>query len=158
MAANHAGQGRSRVLEGQTTGLSGTAVPVVGDAPVAGRGALQAELAFERAVFAHPQLSAFRRNATSWEVLLLLAADPGDPGPGLYEVIDAVETRALGASALLSFLRARRDEGTLIFTRNPRKRSKWSLSLRPDLRDDLRELMERRATGSSMVSPLTVGR
>lgn len=147
MAPSHAGQGRSRVLERQKPELSGTAVPVAAPPLSLGQGSLEAELAFERAVFAHPRLSVFRRNATSWEVLLLLAADQGNPGPGLYEVIEAVQTRALGPSALLTFLRARRDEGTLIFTRNPHKRSKWSLSLRPDLRQDLRDLMDLRARG-----------
>ena len=102
------------------------------------------DLAFERAVFQHPRLSIFRRNATTWEVLLMLAAAPDGDGPGLYEVIDAVQTRALGPSALLRFLRDRREEGSIVFTRNSLKQSKWSLSLRTDLRRELLALINRR--------------
>lgn len=121
--------------------------------PEAARGAqqrpaplpVQDDLAFERAVFRHPHLSIFRRNATTWEVLLILAAAPQGQGPGLYEVVEAVQTRALGPSALLRFLRDRRDEGSVLFHRNPRKQSKWSLSLRPDLRQALLVLLRARA-------------
>lgn len=102
------------------------------------------DLAFERAVFQHPHLSIFRRNATTWEVLLILAAAPEGDGPGLYEIVEGVQTRALGPSALLRFLRDRRDEGSILFHRNSRKQSKWSLSLRPDLRDELLALMQGR--------------
>ena len=83
------------------------------------------DLAFERAVFQHPHLSIFRRNATTWEVLLMLASAPEGNGPGLYEVIETVQTRALGPSALLRFLRERREEGSIVFTRNSFKQSKW---------------------------------
>lgn len=102
------------------------------------------DLAFERAVFQHPKLAIFRRNATTWEVLLMLAAAPERDGPGLYEIIETVQTRALGASALLRFLHDRREEGSIVFTRNSFKQSKWSLSLREDLRRDLLALMRRR--------------
>lgn len=102
------------------------------------------DLAFERALFQHPKLSIFRRNATTWEVLLMLAAAPDGDGPGLYEVIDAVQTRALGPSALLRFLRDRREDGSIVFTRNSLKQSKWSLALPDDLRQDLLTLMQRR--------------
>lgn len=107
-------------------------------------GPLSDDLAFERAVFQHPRLSIFRRNATTWEVLLMLAAAPDGDGPGLYEVIDAVQTRALGHSALLRFLRDRREDGSIVFTRNSLKQSKWSLALPGDLRQDLLTLMQRR--------------
>lgn len=105
---------------------------------------LAIDLAFERAVFRHPRLSIFRRNATTWEVLLILAAVPEPVGPGLYEVVETAETNALGRSALLRFLRERRDEGTILFTRNPHKQSKWSLALRADLRQDLVNLLKER--------------
>lgn len=102
------------------------------------------ELAFERAVFQHPHLSIFRRNATTWEVLLMLAVTTEDIGPGLYEVIESVQTRALGPSALVRFLRDRREEGSIVFTRNSLKQSKWSLSLCEDLRKELMAMIEKR--------------
>ena len=102
---------------------------------------LGATLAFERALFQNPRLSVFRRNATTWEVLLILAEAPQEDGPGLYELVAAVQTRALGPSALLQFLRDRRDEGSIIFTRHSKKKSKWSLSLRDDLRAELMGLI-----------------
>lgn len=115
------------------------------DPAARGRAVLEADLTFERAVFRNPSLSIFRRNATTWEVLLMLASAPSaDAGPGLYEIVEAVETRALGPSALLRFLRERREEGSVIFTRDRLKQSKWSLSLREDLRVALTELLEER--------------
>lgn len=134
------------MLEGQFTGIEGAALPG-NRAQALAQQALEVELAFERALFANPRLSAFRRNATTWEVLLMLAGAPEGDGPGLYELIEGVKTRALGPSALLSFLRDRRDEGSLIFSRNSQKRSKWSLSLRDDLRCELLELMRLRGQG-----------
>ena len=109
-------------------------------------------LAFTRALLRSPLLSIFARNPTTWEVLLMLAAapgsgQPGSEGPGLYEIIAAVETRALGSSALLRFLRERRDEGSILFTRSNHKQSKWSLSLRPDLHAELLELLRQRDGG-----------
>jgi hypothetical protein len=103
------------------------------------------ELAFERAVFQHRRLAMFRRNATTWESLLLLAACDGDEGPGLYEVVESVQTTALGQSALLRFLRDCRDEGTVVFTRSAHKQSKWTLSISPELRSDLMALLHMRA-------------
>lgn len=109
--------------------------------------ALTAELEFERALFANPQLSIFRRNATTWEVLLMLAEVDAGQGPGLYEVVGSVRTRALGPSALVSFLQERREEGSIVFTRNSLKQSKWSLSLRADLREELLTLLDQRERG-----------
>jgi hypothetical protein len=102
---------------------------------------LHTELAFERAVFRHRQLSLFRRNATTWEALLMIAASPGGKGPGLYETVQAVETKALGQSALLRFLRDCRDDSSIQFTRNPNKQSKWTLGLSEGLRADLLALL-----------------
>lgn len=111
--------------------------------------ALFAELAYERALFANRHLSIFRRNATTWEVLLMLAALPEGEGPGLHEVVERVRTRALGTSALLLFLRDRREDGSIVFTRSPRKQSKWCLSLHADLRRDLMTLLRLRMQSST---------
>ena len=138
------------VLELQPDKLRVAVSAVEAEAELHWQAALDAELTFERALFANPQLSCFRRNATTWEVLLMLAAVPEGEGPGLYEVVESVTTRALGPSALLLFLRERREEGSILFTRNPRKQSKWCLSLRSDLRMDLVELLERRARGRGL--------
>lgn len=139
----------TRVLEFQKYRPQ-AAVPRNGDAGLdedGERDALAAELAFERALFASRRLSVFRRNATTWEVLLMLAAVPEGEGPGLHELVEDVRTRALGASALLLFLRDRREEGTIVFTRSARKQSKWCLSLRPDLRRELMTLLALRVPG-----------
>lgn len=66
-------------------------------------------------------------------------------GPGLYELVDSVETNALGQSALLRFLRDRRDEGIVLFERSPRKQSKWTLKISGPLLADLRALLQLRA-------------
>ncbi|RGP38779.1 hypothetical protein [Pseudotabrizicola alkalilacus] len=102
---------------------------------------LQSELAFERAVFKHPKLSIFRRNATTWEVLLMIARADEQQGPGLYEIVESVETNALGQSALLRFLRERREDGIIRFNRSPQKQSKWTLAISEDLRADLLDLL-----------------
>jgi len=112
--------------------------------PLPSRDLLQSELAFERAVFQHRQLSVFRRNATTWEVLLMIAGADDQEGPGLYEVVDSVETNALGQSALLRFLRERREDGIIRFNRSPRKQSKWTLKISEDLRADLLALLRLR--------------
>ncbi|MDR7127131.1 hypothetical protein [Pseudotabrizicola sp. 4114] len=108
------------------------------------RDLLQSELAFKRAVFKHPQLSIFRRNATTWEVLLMIAGADDQEGPGLYELVESVETTALGQSALLRFLRERREDGIIRFSRSPSKQSKWTLNISDDLRADLLDLLRRR--------------
>jgi hypothetical protein len=102
---------------------------------------LQTELAFERAVFRHRQLSLFRRNATTWEALLMIATGHTDEGPGLYEIVETAETTALGQSALLRFLRDRRDDGSVIFRRSRHKQSKWTLEVSATLRADLLGLL-----------------
>jgi hypothetical protein len=98
---------------------------------------LHTELASERAIFRHRQLSLFRRNATTWEALLMIAASPGSKKPGLYETVQVVETKALGQSALLRFLRDCRDDSNIQFTRNPNKQSKWTLGMYEGLHADL---------------------
>ena len=71
---------------------------------------IKVELEFERAVSQSRELSLFRRNPTTWE-LLLLAQNENGALNGLYKTIDAVETRYLGNSALLKFVREQRDHG-----------------------------------------------
>lgn len=114
--------------------------PVAQEAAPGGRDLWAAELARERALARHPALAVFRRNATAWEALLIVATTEGT-GPGLYELVAQVETRALGPSALLRFLREQRAAGTLLFTRSPAKRSKWTVALRPDLTAALRAIL-----------------
>ncbi|MFN4101144.1 MAG: hypothetical protein ACK4GT_15345, partial [Pararhodobacter sp.] len=79
------------------------------------------------------------------EALLMIAGAADQEGPGLYEVVDSVETTALGQSALLRFLRNRRDEGLIIFEQSPRKQSKWTLKISEGLRADLMALLQVRS-------------
>lgn len=110
---------------------------------------LRAELAFEHAVARHRELAMFRRNVATWELLLLLAGARGATVHGVHGLVDAVSTRGLGPSALLRFVRDRRDDGQLIVTPDPGKRSRQRVTLRPDLIEALLAELEvrRRAAG-----------
>lgn len=104
---------------------------------------LEVELNFERLVHQSRALSIFRRNPSTWELLLRLAADQSGGADGVYNAIEQLETRYLGSSAMLKFVRERRDDGLLEFRENA-KRSKWTVSLEPSLREELVSLLERR--------------
>ena len=97
---------------------------------------IETELMFEREIERSRILSIFRRNPSTWELLLKLASEPNNTGDGLYETIAQVQTRYLGHSALLKFVRDRRDDGLLHFSEHT-KRSKWRVSLDPGLREEL---------------------
>jgi len=101
---------------------------------------LKVELEFERLVHQSRMLSIFRRNPSTWELLLKLASE-GDVGvDGIYHAIEQVETRYLGSSAMLKFVRERRDDGLLQFNEHS-KRSKWRISVEPSLREELVSLL-----------------
>lgn len=100
---------------------------------------IKVELEFERAVSQSRELSLFRRNPTTWE-LLLLAQNENGALNGLYKTIDAVETKYLGNSALLKFVREQRDHGTLHFL-EAEKKSKWVLQVEQRLIDELVALL-----------------
>jgi len=101
------------------------------------------ELETERRVARSRQLSAFRRNATTWELLLMLAAHNGKSDLGLYNTLDQLETGYLGQSAMLKFLRDRRSDGLLEFEEHDKK-SMWRLRLSSELHDELVSLLEER--------------
>ncbi|KPP98465.1 MAG: hypothetical protein HLUCCA12_18095 [Rhodobacteraceae bacterium HLUCCA12] len=103
-----------------------------------------AELAFERAIAASRKLAVFRRNAATWELLLLLALSEGDDETGIYELIGRVESRALGNSALLKFLREQTDAGMLQLLSGRAKRSRRVLRLEPTIVEELVKLLHRR--------------
>lgn len=84
----------------------------------------QIELDHERRLANSDRLSVFRRNASAWELLLLLAADQGNTANGLYRLADQVETEHLSKAALLKFMRDQRREGRLMFEPHT-KRSMW---------------------------------
>ncbi|MCC0079113.1 MAG: hypothetical protein H6899_04005 [Rhodobacter sp.] len=98
------------------------------------------ELEFERMIAQSRELSVFRRNPTTWEFLLLLAQSEEGAMDGLYSTIDAVQTRYLGNSALLKFIRERRDHGDLRFLEADKK-SKWTIQIDQKLIDHLEALL-----------------
>ena len=101
------------------------------------------ELETERRIARSRQLSAFRRNATTWELLLMLAAHNGKSDLGLYNTLDQLETGYLGQSAMLKFLRDRRSDGLLEFEEHDKK-SMWRLRLSSELHGELVNLLEER--------------
>src|SRR5690554_1614633 len=72
-----------------------------------------AHLEFERRIAQSSQLSLFRRNPSTWEILLLIALLDGDSDDGMYAIIEKVSTKYVGSSALLKFLRERRKDESL---------------------------------------------
>lgn len=102
---------------------------------------LEVELDFERRVHLSRMLSIFRRNPSTWELLLKLANQHDGGAEGIYQTIEQIETRYLGSSALLKFVRERRDEGLLEF-REHTKRSKFTVSLEPSLRNELMAILD----------------
>ncbi|KPP98461.1 MAG: hypothetical protein HLUCCA12_18075 [Rhodobacteraceae bacterium HLUCCA12] len=104
---------------------------------------LSVEIETQRKIARSRKLSAFHRNATTWELLLLLAANDGESDLGVYNTLDQLETGYLGQSALLKFLRDRRLDGLLSFDEHE-KRSKWRLRLEPALYEEVVEYLAKR--------------
>ena len=104
---------------------------------------LQIELDTFRQIARLRSYSPFHRNGTTWELLLLLAANDGQSELGVYNTLDQLESRYLGKSALLRFLKDRRADGLLAFDALE-KRSSWGLKLNQDLHDKLTELLRDR--------------
>lgn len=101
---------------------------------------LKIELETQRRIARSRGLCAFHRNATTWELLLLLAANDGQSDLGVYNTLSQLETGYLGQSAMLKFLRDRRLDGMVTFDEHE-KRSKWTLRLDPSIHDALMELL-----------------
>lgn len=101
------------------------------------------ELEIEREIARSDLLAPFRRNATSWEFLLTLAAQGGETGLGLYNTLDRLETGFLGQSSMLKFLRECRKMELLTFNEHE-KRSKWRISLAPDVHTALARVYRHR--------------
>lgn|SRR5690554_6412546 len=99
-----------------------------------------AHLEFERRIAQSSQLSLFRRNPSTWEILLLIALLDGDSDDGMYAIIEKVSTKYVGSSALLKFLRERRDDGSLEFEEHV-KRNKWRIRLGEPLLSELRSVL-----------------
>jgi hypothetical protein len=97
---------------------------------------LALELEFERAISELRSLSLFRRNPSTWELLLYLAQFEEGSEDGVYSTLDRLQTNYLGSSALLKFMRERRDDGSLVFFEHT-KRSKWKVALNPQIREVL---------------------
>lgn len=101
------------------------------------------ELEFEREVARSRELSIFKRNPTTWELLLLLAHFENGCHDGVYNTVEAVNTHYLGNSALLKFVRERRDDGLIQFVEHEKK-SKWTLRLQEELLAKLYDVLEAR--------------
>lgn len=106
---------------------------------------LAIDLAFERAVSRNRNLALFQRNCATWELLLVLCAAPETDKPGVYELIEGLRSKGLGQSALLRFVRDRRDDGLLVFDRHARKKSKMHIRLSPAVESALTALLMDRA-------------
>jgi len=105
---------------------------------------LEFELEFEQAIYQAKPLSVFRRNPSTWELLLYLAQFEDGSEDGIYNTLDRLQTRYLGNSAMLKFIRERRDDGSLIFAEHS-KRSKWKIVLSDEVRQALFSVLEARA-------------
>lgn len=103
------------------------------------------DLEFERSVSRNRNLALFRRNASSWELLLALCCAPDHGKPGVYELIEGLSTKGLGQSALLRFVRDRRDDGLLVFDRHHTKKSKMQVRPEPELARAMSDLLLWRA-------------
>jgi len=104
---------------------------------------LKLDIDFERRIYQSKLLSLFRRNPSTWELLLYLAQFEDGSEDGVYNTLERLETRYLGNSAMLKFVRERRDDGLLQFTEHT-KRSKWKVSLDGALREALLLALEDR--------------
>lgn len=107
--------------------------------------ALWAELFHARAASASRQVGRFYRNAATYELLLLLAIADGSDEASIYNTVEAVESTALGKSALLKFIREQVDAGNLHLEQSCYKRSKWIVRPDPSLAEELSQLLERRS-------------
>lgn len=125
---------------------------------------LSADLEFERFVNQSRALSLFRRNASTWELLLLLAEADGVSDVGVYNTLARVETNYLGMSALLKFIRERREDGLLHFQEHE-KRNRWRVRLNERVHAELmqaltlrnRRLKEAGICNGSDPDPATAG-
>ncbi|MCW1931819.1 hypothetical protein [Pararhodobacter zhoushanensis] len=105
---------------------------------------IELELEFERAVAKNRDLALFRRNAATWEMLLAALAAGDDDRIGVYDLVESVTSTGLGSSALLRFVRDRRDDGLFVFGADPKKKSKHRISLNDDLAEAALALLEQR--------------
>ncbi|MCC5987306.1 MAG: hypothetical protein JJT95_06460 [Pararhodobacter sp.] len=106
--------------------------------------AFAAELDYEREIAASRHLALFRRNAATWELLLLLAGADEIKGTGVYQTVENVRSKALGASALLKFIREQNEAGRLRLQQCGTKRSKRLIRLNEALLAELTRVMSRR--------------
>jgi len=107
------------------------------------RDTLKIELEFEREIAKSRELSLFRRNPTTWELLLLLSQNENGNHDGLHTTIESTKTQYLGSSALLKFIRERRDDGVLQFLEN-KKKSKRTIQVDMQVLAKLSELLAKR--------------
>lgn len=102
---------------------------------------IDTEIEFERRIAEARGLAMFRRNPTTWELLLLLASAPDGYTEGLHEVPNTIRTRYIGSSALLKFIREQRDAGSIRFLEHE-KRSKRILQADGRLVEALLRVLE----------------
>lgn len=101
------------------------------------------ELEMEKTISRSRGLSVFRRNATTWELLLLLASLDGKSDLGVQNTLRSLQTDYLGQSAMLKFLRDRRADGLLQFDEHD-KRSMRRIRLAPSLLAEIQTLLKAR--------------
>jgi len=104
---------------------------------------ISSELDFERRIATSRQLSLFRRNPSTWEFLLLLALHEGSSDDGMHGITEKIVTKYIGVSAMLKFMRERRDDGSLRFERHD-KRSKWRIRLSDSLLSEVHTVIQER--------------
>lgn len=105
---------------------------------------IEVELEFYRSTGQVKELSIFRRNSATWEMLMILAHAYGRREIGLFELVEEVQSSSLGMSAKLNFLRDRREDGLLLFKQQENKRNKWNIELAPKTREELFAAIHRR--------------
>lgn len=104
-----------------------------------------AELFFARAASASRRVGRFYRNAATYELFLLLAIADGSDAASIYNSVDAVESAALGHSALLKFIHEQVAAGNLHLETCGVKRSRRIIRLNPALAEELDQLLGRRS-------------
>jgi hypothetical protein len=91
----------------------------------------------ERAIARHRAPSRFRRHTATGALLRRVARKLDGQDRGLRGLVPEIRARGLGPSALLGFVRDWRDDGQLIMSPDPGKRSRLRICLLSDLSEAL---------------------
>lgn len=101
---------------------------------------VEQEIAKELQLFRHNArkrlLTPFFSRATTWELLLVIAKLDGNGAYGINDYIDQLETLQTTRLTIQNFIKDRISEGSLVIVKG-NKRSRKTLNLSPDLREEL---------------------